>query len=307
MEYRQLGDSGLTVSVVGLGANNFGGRLDQPQTTAVVLAAIEAGITHIDTAEIYGGDGASERMIGEALKGQPRDRLVLATKFGHTSTPPGSAPGSRRNVRRAVEGSLTRLQTDYIDLYYLHSPDPVTPIAETLAALTELVNEGKVRYIASCNLAAWQVVEAEWTARATNTARFVASQNRYSLIEREAEAELLPACRAYGIGMVPFFPLAQGLLTGKFRRGEAGPAGARLSGRIESIPSSTFDKVEALDRFAQERGISLLQVAIGGLAAQPGVSSVIAGATRPEQVHANVAAASWIPSREDLAALNAPR
>jgi aryl-alcohol dehydrogenase-like predicted oxidoreductase len=293
--------------VVGLGANNFGGRLDQQQTTAVISAAIEAGITHIDTAEIYGGVGASERMIGEALKGQQRDKIVLATKFGHTSTPPGSAPGSRRNVRRAVEGSLQRLQTDYIDLYYLHSPDPVTPIAETLAALTELIAEGKVRYVATCNLAAWQVVEAEWTARTKNTARFVASQNKYSLIEREAEDELLPACRKYGVGLVPFFPLAQGLLTGKFRRGEAGPSGTRLSGRIESIPSSTFDKVEALEAYAHERGISLLQVAIGGLAAQPGVSSVIAGATRPEQVHANAAAGAWVPSAEDLAALNALR
>ena len=305
MQYRQLGDSGLTVSVVGLGANNFGGRLDQQQTTAVVTAAIEAGITHIDTAEIYGGIGASEQMIGEALKGQQRDKLVLATKFGHTSTPPGSAPGSRRNVRRAIEGSLARLQTDYIDLYYLHSFDPVTPIAETLAALTELINEGKVRYIATCNLAAWQVVEAEWTARTTNTARFVASQNRYSLIEREAEAELLPACRKYGVGLVPYFPLAQGLLTGKFRRGESGPAGTRLSGRIESIPASTFDKVEALAGYAQERGISLLQVAIGGLAAQAGVSSVIAGATKPEQVKANAEAGAWVPSAEDLAALHA--
>ncbi len=307
MQYRQLGDSGLTVAVVGLGANNFGRRLDQRQTSAVVSAAIDAGITHIDTAEIYGGDGASERMIGEALKGYQRDTVVLATKFGHASTPPGSAPGSRRNVRRAVEGSLKRLQTDYIDLYYLHSPDPVTPIAETLAALTELINEGKVRYIAACNLAAWQVVEAEWTARTAQTDRFIAAQNRYSLIEREAEQELLPACRKYGVGLVPYFPLAQGLLTGKYRRGEAVPAGTRLSDRIESVPASTFDKVEALEAFARERGVSLLQVAIGGLAAQPGVSSVIAGATKPEQVRANAAAGAWSPSAEDLAALDALR
>jgi aryl-alcohol dehydrogenase-like predicted oxidoreductase len=305
VQYRQLGDSGLTVSVVGLGANNFGGRLDQQQTTTVINAAIEAGITHIDTAEVYGGGGASERMIGEALKGHQRDKVVLATKFGHQSTSPGSAPGSRRNVRRAVEGSLTRLQTDYIDLYYLHFPDPVTPIAETLTALTELINEGKVRYIATCNLTAWQVVEAEWTARTARTARFIASQNKYSLIDREAEQELLPACRQYGVGLVPYFPLAQGLLTGKFKRGEPAPEGTRLSARIDSIPSSTFDKVEALERFAAERGLSLLQVAIGGLAAQPGVSSVIAGATKPEQIAANVAAADWVPSAEDLAALNA--
>jgi aryl-alcohol dehydrogenase-like predicted oxidoreductase len=307
VQYRQLGDSGLTVSVVGLGANQFGGRLDQQQTTAVVNAAIEAGITHIDTAELYGGGGKSEQMLGEALKGQQRDKVVLATKFGHSSTPPGSAPGSRRNVRRAVEGSLKRLQTDYIDLYYLHSPDPLTPIAETLAALTELIQEGKVRYIATCNLAPWQVVEADWTARTTGTARFVASQNRYSLIEREVEQELLPACRKYGVGLVPYFPLAQGLLTGKFRRGEAAPEGTRLSGRIDSISASTFDKVEALEAYGKERRRSLLEVAIGGLAAQPGVSSVIAGATKPEQVKANAAAGAWIPSGEDLAALNALR
>jgi aryl-alcohol dehydrogenase-like predicted oxidoreductase len=305
VQYRQLGTSGLTVSVVGLGANQFGGRLNQEETSAVVDAAIDAGITHIDTAELYGGGGKSEQLLGVALKRHQRDKIVLATKFGHSSTPPGSAPGSRRNIRRAVEASLGRLQTDYIDLYYLHSPDPLTPIGETLAALTELINEGKVRYIASCNLAAWQVVEAEWTARAQGTARFIASQNHYSLIERQVEAELAPACVTYGIGIVPFFPLAQGLLTGKFRRGQAAPEGTRLTSRIDSIPDSTFDKVEALEAYAAERSISILEVAIGGLAAQPGVSSVIAGATKPEQVRANARAGAWVPSAEDLAALNA--
>jgi len=306
VQYRQLGDSGLTVSVVGLGANNFGGRLDQQQTTAVVNAAIEAGITHIDTAEMYGGGGGSERMLGEALQGQ-RQKVVIATKFGARQGAPDNAPGSRRNIRRAVEGSLQRLQTDYIDLYYLHFPDPLTPIAETLTAMNELVNEGKVRYIAACNLSAWQVVEAEWTARTLHTARFVAAQNKYSLLDRTVEQELLPACRKYGIGLVPYFPLEQGLLTGKFKRGEAAPQGTRLAGRAEALNDAAFDKVEALERFGQERGVSLLQLAIGGLAAQPGVASVIAGATKPEQIAANVAAAEWVPSAEDLAALNALR
>lgn len=306
MQYRQLGDSGLTVSVVGLGANNFGGRLDQQQTTAVVNAAIEAGITHIDTAEMYGGGGGSERMLGEALQGQ-RQKVVIATKFGARQGAPDNAPGSRRNIRRAVEGSLQRLQTDYIDLYYLHFPDPLTPIAETLTAMNDLVNEGKVRYIAACNLSAWQVVESEWTARTLHTARFVAAQNKYSLLDRTVEQELLPACRKYGIGLVPYFPLEQGLLTGKFKRGEAAPQGTRLAGRAEALNDAAFDKVEALERFGQERGVSLLQLAIGGLAAQPGVASVIAGATKPEQIAANVAAAEWVPSAEDLAALNALR
>ena len=199
MHYRQLGESGLTISVVGLGANNFGGRLDQPQTTAVVDAAIEAGVTFIDTAEIYGGDGASERMLGEALKGR-REKVVLATKFGHFQRAADNAPGSRRNMHRAVEASLTRLQTDYIDLYYLHFPDPVTPIAETLAAFTELIAEGKLRYIATCNFAAWQLVEAEWTARTEHTARIIASQNRYSLIDHEAEQELLRRAGSMALG-----------------------------------------------------------------------------------------------------------
>jgi aryl-alcohol dehydrogenase-like predicted oxidoreductase len=306
MRYRPLGQSGLLVSVVGLGCNNFGGRLDVDGTRAVVDAAIDAGITLFDTSDTYGGGGGSECALGEIL-GSRRDQVVLATKFGHSSTPPGSAPGSRRNIRRAVEASLQRLQTDYIDLYYLHSPDPLTPIAETLAALTELIDEGKVRYIASCNLTAWQVVEADWTARSIGSARFIASQNHYSLIERDVERELLPACVKHGIGVVPFFPLAQGLLTGKFKRGAAAPEGTRLSGRIESMPSSTFDKVEALEAYARERGLSLLQVAIGGLAAQPGIGSVICGATRPEQVKSNAAAGEWVPSAEDLAALNALR
>jgi aryl-alcohol dehydrogenase-like predicted oxidoreductase len=236
-----------------------------------------------------------------------RDRVVLATKFGHVQRAADNAPGSRRNMRRAIEESLRRLQTDYVDLYYLHSPDPATPISETLAGMTELIAEGKVRYIAACNLAAWQVVEAEWAARTAHTARFIACQHRYSLIDREAERELLPACLKYGVGFVPYFPLAQGLLTGKFRRGQAAPEGTRLAGRAGALDDAAFDKVEALEAYAGERGLSLLQVAIGGLAAQPGVSSVIAGATKPEQILANVAAADWVPSSDDLAALHALR
>jgi aryl-alcohol dehydrogenase-like predicted oxidoreductase len=335
VRYRQLGNSGLTVSVLGLGGNNFGGRCDQRETCAIVSAAIEAGITFFDTAEVYGENGGSERILGEALKGR-RDKVVLATKFGHRRQPPDNAPGSRRNVRRAVEASLKRLQTDYIDLYYLHHPDTVTPIQETLAALHELVYEGKVRYIACSQLAAWQIVEAEWTARTEHLSRFIACQDHYSLLERSVEDEVIPACRQYGIGFVPYYPLAHGLLTGKYRRGEPPPPGTRLASRFIPYSSPThpfltgkyehsghaeedaaggassgiltdaaFDRVEALERYAQERGLSLLQVAIAGLAAQPGVSSVIAGATRPEQVTANAAAAAWAPSAEDLAALNA--
>lgn len=302
MEYRQLGNSGLTVSLMGLGTNNFGTRLDQQQASAVVSAAIDHGITFIDTAELY-GNGKSEEMIGNALRGN-REKVVLATKFGHGRTSDvDNAPGSRRNMRIRVERSLKRLQTDYIDLYYLHTPDPLTPIAETLYGLTELIDEGKVRYIATCNLDAWQVVEAEWTARANGTARFIASQNPYNLIDRQGQDELLPALVKYGIGFVPYYPLAQGLLTGKFKRGAAAPLGTRLADRAGGISDAEFDKIEPLEAYAQERGISLLEVALGGLAAEPGVSTLIASASRPEQIEANVKACAWKPSAEDFAAL----
>jgi aryl-alcohol dehydrogenase-like predicted oxidoreductase len=305
MEYRQLGASGLTVSVVGLGCNNFGGRVDLEATRAVVEAALDEGITLLDTADIYGGKGGSETFLGQILKGR-RDQVVLATKFGmDMGKPEWGAPGSRRYIRLAFEASLRRLQTDYVDLYQYHYPDPLTPLEETLAAMGELVTEGKVRYLGSSNLAGWQVADAEWIARSHGTARFVSAQNEYSLVKRDVESTLSPACVHYGVGILPYFPLASGLLTGKYRRNQDAPAGTRLAGRMDSIGGADFDLVEALEKYAAERGISILDVAIGGLAARPAVSSVIAGATRPEQVHANAAAGSWVPSAEDQAALEA--
>jgi aryl-alcohol dehydrogenase-like predicted oxidoreductase len=308
MEYRQLGDSGLTVSAVGLGCNNFGARIDGERTRQVVDAAIDAGVTLFDTADIYGGTpGQSEELLGAAL-GRRRGDVVLATKFGSdmrgVNGPDWGVRGSRRYVRKAVESSLRRLGTDWIDLYQLHRPDPATPVEETLAALHELVLEGKVRYIGSSNYAGWQVVDADWTARAAGSTRFVSAQNEYSLLQRGIEAELVPACESAGVGILPFFPLASGLLTGKYRRGADAPAGTRLSSRPERLAAADFDRIEKLDAYARERGVSMLDVAIGGLAAQPAVSSVIAGATSAEQVRANVAAGTWQPTAEDLAALD---
>ena len=306
-EHRPLGSSGLVVSRVGLGCNNFGRRIGLDDARAVVDAALDEGITLFDTSDSY---GESEEILGELLGGR-RDQVLLATKFGSdlqgANGPDWGARGSRRYIRRAVERSLRRLRTDWIDLYQLHFPDPVTPMDETLAALTELVHEGKVRYIGSSNLSAWQVSDAEWLSRTHGHERFVSAQNHYSLLDRQVEAELVPACLAYGIGILPYFPLASGLLTGKYHRGEPAPEGTRLAGArfAGQMTDERFDVVEALEAFAAERSISLLDVAIGGLAAQPAVGSVIAGATRPDQVKANVAAGRWIPTPEDLAALDA--
>ncbi|MEV8371454.1 aldo/keto reductase [Kribbella sp. NPDC056861] len=307
MEYRQLGDSGLTVSVVGLGCNNFGGRIDADRAGAVVTAALDAGITLFDTADVYGDRGASEEILGQAL-GKRRDDAVIATKFGGdmkgVNGPDWGVRGSRRYIRKAVESSLRRLGTDWIDLYQLHVPDPVTPIEETLAALSELVAEGKVRYLGSSQFAGWQVVDADWAARTNGSQHFISAQNRYNLLEREAEDELIPACEHLGIGLLPFFPLASGLLTGKYKRGEAAPEGTRLANMPDRLAGADFDKIEALETFAAERDLTLLDIAIGGLAAQPAVSSVIAGATRPEQIEQNVAAGLWEPTLDDLAALD---
>ncbi|MGY4766133.1 aldo/keto reductase [Kribbella sp. CWNU-51] len=308
MEYRQLGDSGLTVSTVGLGCNNFGRRLDAAQTDAVVNAAVDAGITLFDTADVYHGEhGFSEELLGKAL-GDRRDEVVIATKFGGdmhgANGPDWGVRGSRRYIRKAVESSLQRLGTDWIDLYQLHVPDPVTPIEETLAALTELVAEGKVRYIGSSQFAAWQVVDADWAARTAGLEHFVSAQNRYSLLDREAEDELAPACEHLGLGILPFFPLSSGLLTGKYKRGETPPDGTRLATQPDRLANADFDKIEALETFAAERDLSMIDVAIGGLAAQPAVASVIAGATTPEQIAQNVAAGLWDPTASDLAALD---
>lgn len=312
MRYRTLGDSGLRVSVVGLGCNNIGGRIDAARTREVVDAAIDEGVTLFDTAESYGAPpGASEELLGEALAGR-RDKVVLATKFGSRGNRPDDgrgeargALGGRSYIRRAVEGSLRRLRTDHIDLYQYHSPDGVTPIEETLDALTELVREGKVGYIGSSNFAGWQIAEAAHVARERGCASFVSAQNHWSLLDRSAEREVVPAALHYGVGVLPYFPLAHGLLTGKVRRGQEPPAGSRLAERSHLITPERLDRVEALTSWAGEHGRSVLDVAIGALAALPGCGSVIAGATRPEQVRANVAAGDWEPTAEELAEITA--
>lgn len=309
MEFRRLGESGLVVSVVGLGTNNLGMKLDDEQSREVVYAALDEGITLFDTADAY---GASEQRLGALLEGR-RDDVVLATKFGSDVRNRGGdngedwgARGSRRYIRRAVESSLRRLRTDWIDLYQLHRPDPATPIEETLSALTDLVREGKVRYLGSSNFTGWQVADAEWTSRTRGYERFVGAQNEYNLLKRGVEDDLVPALERYGIGLLPFFPLASGVLTGKYRRGEAPPEGSRIQawGRESVLTEATFDLVEVLEAFAKARSISLLDVAIGGLAAQPAVASVIAGATSRGQVAANVAAGAWQPNLDDLAELD---
>jgi aryl-alcohol dehydrogenase-like predicted oxidoreductase len=294
MEYRRLGSSGLKVSAVGLGCNNFGMRCDAEQTRAVVNKALDLGITLFDTADIYGGRGASESLLGKAL-GERRKDIVLATKFGG---PMGDSPlergASRRYVQRAVEASLRRLDTDYIDLYQLHFPDAETPLEETLEALDLVVRQGKVRYIGCSNFAGWQLVDALWISKTRGLARFASAQNHYNLLERTIRHELLPACTQTSTGVLPYFPLASGLLTGKYKRGEApskdtrlglwGERGARM------LADAQFDKVERFEGFAKERGFGLLDLAFGWLLSQPQISSVIAGATRPEQVESNVKA-----------------
>lgn len=308
MTYRQLGRSGLTVSTVGLGCNAFGSRIDRARSMAVVRAALDAGITFFDTADVYGGTpGESEVLLGEAL-GPDRADVIVATKFGMdmrgTNGPDWGVRGSRRYLRKAVDASLRRLGTEWIDLYQLHNPDPRTPIAETLHALDELVAEGKIRYAGCSQFAAWQVTDADWTARTQGTERFVSAQNKYSLYDRSVEAELTPACEALGVGILPYFPLEYGLLTGKYRRDQAPPEGTRLAVQTQRLESADFDRIEALERYAAERRLTPLQVAIGGLAAQPAVGSVIAGATRPEQVTENAAAGTWLPTPDDLVALD---
>ena len=309
MRYRSLGSSGLLVSVVGLGCNNFGRRLDVNGTRAVVDAAIDAGITLFDTADTYGGDGASETLLGEVLGGR-RSQIVLATKFGHRKVdmgygPAAGAKGGRAYIKRAVTESLRRLRTDYIDLYQLHTPDPVTPIDETIAALDELITEGKIRYAGHSNFSGWQLADAEHVAREGGRNRFISAQNHWSLLERDAEAEVVPAARHFGVAVLPYFPLANGLLTGKIRRGQQAPSGTRLAGRPDYVTDEKLDRVEALIAWAEAQGASILDVAIGGLAAQPGCSSVIAGAMSPEQVKANVVAGDWTPTAAQLAELDA--
>jgi len=309
MHYRSLGSSGLLVSVVGLGGNNFGRRLDVNGTRAVVDAAIDAGITLFDTADTYGADGASETLLGEVL-GARRSQIVLATKFGHRKVdmgygPAAGAKGGRAYIKRAVTESLRRLRTDYIDLYQLHTPDPVTPIDETIAALDELITEGKIRYAGHSNFSGWQLADAEHVAREGDRNRFISAQNHWSLLERDAEAEVVPAARHFGVAVLPYFPLANGLLTGKIRRGQQAPGGTRLASRPDYVTEAKLNRVEALIAWAEAQGASILDVAIGGLAAQPGCSSVIAGAMTPEQVKANVVAGDWTPTPAQVAELDA--
>ena len=309
MEHRPLGDSGLMVSAVGIGCNAFSRRVDLDGARGILDAATDVGVTLLDTADIYGDPaGGSEELIGEAMRGR-RDDFVLATKFGMDMRGAyGDDHGvraSRRYVRRAVEESLRRLGTDHIDLYQLHEPDPVTPVEETLSVLTDLVQEGKVLYLGCSNFAGWQVADADWTSRSAGLERFVSVQNRYSLLDRSIEEEVVPACEQYGLGVLPFFPLEYGLLTGKYRRGQAAPEGSRASSAPAPwLERADWDRIEAVEAYAVARDLEPIDVAIAGLAAQPAVSSVIAGATSGEQVRRNAAALRWEPTEADLVELD---
>ena len=303
MQYRRLGASGLHVSTVGLGTNNFGFRMDQESSIRVARHAVDEGINFIDTADSYGG-GLSEERIGMALKDNRHD-VIIASKAGN---PVGEGPNkrgaSRHNIMNRVEASLRFLQTDYIDLYQVHRPDPNTPIEETMRALDDLVRQGKVRYIGCSNFAAWQVCEAIWTSRANNFAPFVTVQPEYNMLNRSVERELVPFCHEYNIGILPFYPLASGFLTGKYRQGEPVPEGTRLAGNQRAqgntLTEKNFAMLARLENFAEERGHPMVELAIAWLLGNSAVSSVIAGATRTEQVTANVKAADWALTPEDM-------
>ena len=309
MDYRRLGHSGLWVSAVGIGCNNFGAKCDEAATRAVVHACLDAGITLFDTADMYGNRGGSETLLGRIL-GHHRKDIVLASKFG---LPMGEGPylngAGRHYIMRAVEDSLRRLRTDHLDLYQVHRPDPATPIEETLRALDDLVRDGKVRYVGCSNFAGWQLAEAEWAARAGGTVRFISAQNEYSLVDRRIEGDLVPAANAYGVGILPYFPLANGLLTGKYQRNHAMPDGARMTERPtraeEVLTDRNWTIAEKVADYAAARGHSLLEAAIGWLASQDHVPSVSAGATTAEQVAQNAAAADWRMTAEEIADINA--
>ena len=308
MEYRNLGSSGLRVSLVGLGCNNFGMRLDLEQTRAVVDRAFDLGITLFDTADMYGGRGGSETQLGKIL-GHRRKDIVLASKFGMAMSDDGTKIGaSRRYIMSAVEDSLRRLKTDWIDLYQLHQPDPLTPLDETMQALDDLVTQGKIRYIGCSNLPSWQVVESQWISKSIGINRFVSCQDEYNILNRNVEAELIPAMQKYGCGLLPYFPLASGLLTGKYKRTEM-PEGARLTdmptfaNRIY-LTDENFDIVDNLNKFAHKTGHSILELAFGWMASRPTTASIIAGATKPEQIDANVAAVNWVLSQSEIDEVN---
>jgi aryl-alcohol dehydrogenase-like predicted oxidoreductase len=305
LDYRNLGRSGLQVSLVGLGCNNFGRRCDPAQTKAVVDKALELGVTLLDTADVYGPRGLSEEYLGAALKGRRRE-AVIATKFvGPMGEGPLTGGASRRYIFQAVDDSLRRLDTDYIDLYQIHFPDTRTPIEETLRALDDLVRRGKVRYAGCSNFTGWQVVEAQWIARSEHFSPLISAQNQYNLLDRRIERELVPACNAYGLGILPYFPLASGFLTGKYRPGEPAPSGTRLAdaGPMAErvLTEQNYGTLQKLEEFGQACGRTMLELAIGWLASQPHVSSVIAGATKPEQLEQNVRAAEWRLTPEELA------
>ncbi|MGB8843768.1 MAG: aldo/keto reductase [Aliidongia sp.] len=304
MKLRNLGNSGLRVSLVGLGCNNFGMKLDVEGTRKVVHKALDLGITLFDTADIYGNAGGSETCLGQVL-GDRRKDIVLATKFANPMGPSDMAKGaSRRYIVSAVEASLKRLQTDWIDLYQQHVPDPLTPIDETLRALEDLTRAGKIRYVGCSNFAAWRIVEAQWTARTAGVNGFVSCQDEYSLLARDLEKDLQPAAEAYGLGILPYFPLASGLLTGKYRRNRELPDGGRLTlvKRLADryMTDANWTIVEQLAEFCEARNRSMLELAFSWLAGRPQVSSVIAGATTPEQVEQNVQAVDWALGPEDL-------
>src|SRR5579863_3305493 len=308
MQIRNLGGSGLRVSAVGLGCNNFGQRIDLEASRKVIHRAIDLGVTLFDTADIYAGLGGSETVLGEVL-GDRRKDIVLATKFSKPMSSDGTRQGaSRRYIMSAVEASLRRLKTDYIDLYQQHDYDPLTPIEETLRALDDLVRQGKVRYIGNSNFPAWRIAEAEFTARQMNVNRFISCQDEYSLVVREIEKDLLPAARAYNLGLLPFFPLASGLLTGKYKRGAAAPENTRFALaaglRDRYVTPRNEEIVEKLQAFAQARGHTMLELAFSWLASRPQVASVIAGATRVEQIEQNVKAVGWTLSAEELAEID---
>lgn len=305
MEYRYLGRSGLQVSAIGLGTNNFGGRLDAAASAVVINHALDMGINMIDTSNSYGGT-YSEEYIGRALKGK-RHQAVIATKVSsRMADGPNNAGNSRKHIMTEVENSLRRLNTDYIDLYQIHWQDANVPIEETLRALDDLVRQGKARYIGCSNFMAWQVCEAVWTSRALGVTAFASVQPKYSLMDRAIEAELTPFCREYGMGILPYFPLENGFLTGKYKRGQVAPQGTRLAeGDRGMFTDANFDLLEALEAFCAERGRSVLELAFAWLLANPDVSSVIAGATRAEQVVANAKAAAWTLTAQELAEVNA--
>lgn len=308
MEQRTLGKSGLLVSVVGLGCNNFGGRTDFEGSKTVIRKALDLGITLFDTADIYANKGGSEEVIGKVL-GDRRKDVVLATKFCGAMDDAGKLKGaSRRYITTAVEASLKRMKTDWIDLYQIHMPDPLTPMEETLRALDDLVHSGKVRYLGCSNHKAWQVVEAEWIARRDGIDRFISCQDEYSLIVRDAEKELIPAMQAYGIGLLPYFPLASGMLTGKYKRNAPMPGKSRLSYMQpladRYMTDANWQIVEKLTDFATKRGKTMLELAFSWLAGRPTVASVIAGATRPEQLEQNVTAAGWALTPADMAEID---